>query len=78
MKVLDQALEAAHTFKPLSGEAVAALLARTADRRRTAGMNCLRQAIITTGRRTIPNGRMRRRCRSTKTRILKEEFYGIN
>jgi aryl-alcohol dehydrogenase-like predicted oxidoreductase len=31
MKVLDQALEAAHTFKPLSGEAVAALLARTAE-----------------------------------------------
>jgi aryl-alcohol dehydrogenase-like predicted oxidoreductase len=31
MKVLDQALEAAHTFKPLSREAVAGLLARTAE-----------------------------------------------
>ena len=31
MEVLDQALEAARTFKPMSKEAVSALLARTAE-----------------------------------------------
>jgi len=31
MELLDQAVEAARTFKPLSQEAVSALLARTAD-----------------------------------------------
>lgn len=31
MEILDQALEAARTFKPMSKEAVAALLARTAE-----------------------------------------------
>ncbi len=31
MKVLDQALEAAHTFKPMSKEAIRSLLARTAE-----------------------------------------------
>jgi len=31
MAILDQAVEAARTFKPMSQEAVAALLARTAD-----------------------------------------------
>jgi hypothetical protein len=30
MEILDQAVEAAHSYRPLGGDAVAALLARTA------------------------------------------------
>jgi hypothetical protein len=59
MEILEQALEAARTFTPLSEETVARLLARPADAAATPNTNSSRLQADTTERRTIHRAGLR-------------------
>jgi hypothetical protein len=57
MEVLEQALEAAHTFTPLSEETVAGLLARTADASATGKYELFKTSIAPPRKRQGIEGR---------------------
>ena len=56
MQILDQAIEATRTYKPMTKEEVAALLARTRTDALNGRFECTKRQVTLTARPIIRNG----------------------